>query len=505
MAKTIATVGSLVGLAAWEPTDSLAKVARLVAITALVAHLALTYTPGKGGENDPTIAGPKAIGQPAAFLREGAPKEQDVEKRKGLREDEPRHSKGDAREDEPASLHGVRENEPTPFNGSPEGSPVVPRLCAMRAPRNAMPWDAPEFNQPPYAANDDVWISMQRGWVVRIHRSLRTRLFHPVHRSCPVPVADLEPNRFTVIWWSGPYGWERTVQEDTWLAGQSSPLPPVTGPWRGWTLFRLSESDQDGRNSSGMPRIQPDVITWTPDPERAWNMPRQLGGSSGRGRRAQVDPIGRGLAALASMETGQVGRHPADSTGSWSVAGSGGYHGPPTSTASSVSASSRASPPGFGGDGSSAGHSSASDGSALWRPSRMSLRGQALPRGAQVHERAVAPTNRWNEGGTLTIREGETERTAVLRALQAPLPPPLHPSRRRETPEERRDRYHRSNRDAVSDVDLWDFLHGAVGEDEEEDQYYEEAVESEEETSDGSYSQVTDFAWNGPGDESIDR
>ena len=135
----------------------------------------------------------------------------------------------------------------------------------------------------------------------------------------------------------------------------------------------------------------------------------------------------------------------------------------------------------------------------------MSLRGQALPRGAQVHERAVAPTNRWNEGGTLTIREGETERTAVLRALQAPLPPPLHPSRRRETPEERRDRYHRSNRDAVSDVDLWDFLHGAVGEDEEEDQYYEEAVESEEETSDGSYSQVTDFAWNGPGDESIDR
>jgi hypothetical protein len=40
---------------------------------------------------------------------------------------------------------------------------------------------------------------------------------------------------------------------------------------------------------------------------------------------------------------------------------------------------------------------------------------------------------------------------------------------------------------------LRDFLHGATVEGgTDEDQYYEEAVESEEETSDGGYSVVTD-------------
>jgi len=40
---------------------------------------------------------------------------------------------------------------------------------------------------------------------------------------------------------------------------------------------------------------------------------------------------------------------------------------------------------------------------------------------------------------------------------------------------------------------LWDFLHGATVErGTDEDQYYEEAVESEDETSDGGYSVVTD-------------
>ena len=43
-AIAIATVGGLVGLAAWEPTSSVGKIARLLAITALVAHLALTHS-----------------------------------------------------------------------------------------------------------------------------------------------------------------------------------------------------------------------------------------------------------------------------------------------------------------------------------------------------------------------------------------------------------------------------------------------------------------------------
>ena len=231
------------------------------------------------------------------------------EKEKSLREHEPRPAKGDARENEPALQHEVRDHEPTSSYCSPEGSPVAPRLCAVRAPPlGPTPWESAEFNQPPYAANDDLWISLNGGWVVRVHRSLRSRLFHPIHRSCPVRIEDLEARRISVIWWSGPRGWERAVQEDQRFHGQVPPQPPVTGQWRGWSFFRLAESAQNGRSSSGVPRIQPDTLVWTPDNERAWNMPRQFGRSSGSGRRAQVDAIGRGAAAFASMGTGQVSR-----------------------------------------------------------------------------------------------------------------------------------------------------------------------------------------------------
>ena len=45
LASMIAAVSGLVGLAAWEPICETAKVARLMAITALVTYLALKYTP----------------------------------------------------------------------------------------------------------------------------------------------------------------------------------------------------------------------------------------------------------------------------------------------------------------------------------------------------------------------------------------------------------------------------------------------------------------------------
>ena len=332
--------------------------------------------------------------------------------------------------------------------------------------------------------------------MVRVHRSLRSRLFHPIHRSCPVRIEDLEARRISVIWWSGPRGWERAVQEDQCFHGQVPPQPPVTGQWRGWSFFRLAESAQNGRSSSGVPRIQPDTLVWTPDNERAWKMPRQFGRSSGSGRRAQVDAIGRGAAAFASMGTGQVSRE-TSSLGSWSVAG--GYNGPPSSTPSASSAAPVVRP-----TDSLEGSSSSS---ASWGPTRSSLRRTVFPPGTQVYQRTPAPVNRWNDGPTLSVREGESVREATLRALQAPLPPDLHPGRPRENPTGRRTRYLRSNRSDVSDVMLWDFLHGATVEGgTDEDQYYEEAVESEEETSDGGYSVVTDQHADvpSPEDESAD-
>ena len=104
--------------------------------------------------------------------------------------------------------------------------------------------------------------------------------------------------------------------------------------------------------------------------------------------------------------------------------------------------------------------------------------------------RPMANPNRWNDGPTLSIREGESERTAALRALQAPLPPALHPERAREDPRQRRERYQTASRGEVSDPDLWDFLHGFAAE--PESSTYEEAVESEDASDD--FSLVTDRA-----------
>ena len=79
--------------------------------------------------------------------------------------------------------------------------------------------------------------------------------------------------------------------------------------------------------------------------------------------------------------------------------------------------------------------------------SRPSLRGKG--RGLHAVGTVVMPpqrpANRWNDGPTLSIREGESERTAMLRILQAPLPPSLHAVRPVETPTQRRSRYLRDS------------------------------------------------------------
>lgn len=85
------------------------------------------------------------------------------------------------------------------------------------------PWMSNGYMQPPHAANDNVWILVDGGWVVGVHRGLRMRKFHPVHRSCPVRIGDLEPRPTRVIWWSGPRGWELAVRHDDWSTDSTMP------------------------------------------------------------------------------------------------------------------------------------------------------------------------------------------------------------------------------------------------------------------------------------------
>ena len=63
----------------------------------------------------------------------------------------------------------VRLHEPTSVNCSPMGS--RPRLCAVRADQTSSPtpWNVVEFDQPPRAAKEDLWVQMHGEWIVRVH------------------------------------------------------------------------------------------------------------------------------------------------------------------------------------------------------------------------------------------------------------------------------------------------------------------------------------------------
>eukprot|EP00435_Cladocopium_sp_Y103_P073367 s158_g43.t1 len=142
-----------------------------------------------------------------------------------------------------------------------------------------MPWTAPEFNQPPRAAQDDIWIQITGGWAVKVHRSLRTNRF--------LQTQDLEPRR------SRARGWERSIQEDQWGSGQIAPWAPV-----------LQNQTKWAKTPAARPRLLPDTIEWRPTEEQgaaAWNLPRQYGRSSGANRRGQVDAAERGATAFAGM------------------------------------------------------------------------------------------------------------------------------------------------------------------------------------------------------------
>ena len=187
----------------------------------------------------------------------------------------------------------------------------------------------------------------------------------------------------------------------------------------------------------------------------------------------------RGAVAMASMPAHGLGRAGAcphglpaggarvDATGtatsssfthgSWSVSGTGdgrdwqrlasvgpaGSLGPPSSTASPVGS--------YAPPGSTTSSSFPTNPGGPSSSSRPTIKG----RGKGLHEYATVvmaphrPANRLNDGPTMFIREGESEREALLRILQAPLPPNLHPDRPAETPSQRRSRYLQDARSTV--------------------------------------------------------
>eukprot|EP00435_Cladocopium_sp_Y103_P037999 s573_g10.t1 len=132
---------------------------------------------------------------------------------------------------------------------------------------------------------------------------------------------------------------------------------------------------------------------------------------------------------------------------------------------------------------------------ALWREAHFQVKMLKAPWSRQI-------------GGAAEAAEG----TAAAGAAGAPRlpddgqgeeddkpPPSRSTDRTSEDPLDRRERYQHATREEVSDGDLGDFLHSRPAEslpDEVpgDDELYNEAIESETETSDGDYSRVTNVA-----------
>ena len=238
----------------------------------------------------------------------------------------------------------------------------------------------------------------------------------------------------------------------------------------------MKESTQAGASSSEVPRLHPDVVQWDPPAqEKPWRPPVQAGASSSSQRRGQVTALERGRVALGVIQaeghagplTSRGSAPSMTSDGSWSVAGSAGvtgsvtsYDGLPKEDPVDVLRVMAKATAMAGRSTSSCTSSSASkevkqaEGYSV-DPMLPTLEepfvNSAFPKGSTVLMRPKPRPNRWADGPTISIREGETARTAMLRALQAPLPPKSLRSSSEpvdETPLDRRNRY-QSDVDAV--------------------------------------------------------
>jgi len=114
-------------------------------------------------------------------------------------------SAGDAMASSASTAMGLHRREPEGDHQFGEGDMEL---------RKERPWELPTFQEFPYLKNSDQWSSMLSGWMIRIHRKKRLRLFHPLHRSTPKK-DQLSTQRTTVFFLDDE---TRIVKSDEWVS-----------------------------------------------------------------------------------------------------------------------------------------------------------------------------------------------------------------------------------------------------------------------------------------------
>ena len=120
-------------------------------------------------------------------------------------------------------------------------------------------WEAAQFDLWPVGA--DKWIQTREGLLIRTHSKQRRRSFHPLHRSVPVDVSLLRPERHTVIFPQDPHSEfvdprPRFVESDEWSGNTTW---SKNYRWRGYTVFVMKSCTVD-RQMPGQPAYVDPVL-----------------------------------------------------------------------------------------------------------------------------------------------------------------------------------------------------------------------------------------------------
>eukprot|EP00438_Fugacium_kawagutii_P030556 Skav216833 [mRNA] locus=scaffold1340:61790:62308:+ [translate_table: standard] len=120
------------------------------------------------------------------------------------------------------------------------------------------PWDRKRF-QHPEKGSKDVWDTSMtgEGWLVRVHRTDRVRLFMPFHGTLPVRGDLLTGTRCSVMFFDDK---SQTILTDDWHQG---PLHQ-NKRFRGFTFFELKGSGIPASTSS-RPQMRASASTDTED------------------------------------------------------------------------------------------------------------------------------------------------------------------------------------------------------------------------------------------------
>ena len=119
--------------------------------------------------------------------------------------------------------------------------PVRPNLAQQRGGACELlvaPWDLEKYQRPIMGSTDQWEMALvPQGWLVRVHKKERKRLFHPIHGSLPIHEGRIEHTRCTVRYFGNG---TKDAEIDDWRGNTRT---RDGEKWRGFTFIKVKPFD----------------------------------------------------------------------------------------------------------------------------------------------------------------------------------------------------------------------------------------------------------------------